>query len=330
MSEKVRKKEEVMMEEEIENKKIEDILVNEEEIYTVMRRMKTKKAAGLDDIPMEAWLFGSEAVKHSLVELLKKVWKEGRMPVKWRRSIIVPLHKRGDVNDIGNYRGISLLCSAYKIFAEILKRRLEHVMEKKKILPESQAGFRKGRSTMDNIYILNHITQRKRNVSGNRKVYGLFIDLKVAFDRVNRKKLWKILEEKEVNKGIIWRLRKIYEDTEALIKARNGELSHSFKLENSVRQGCVLSPLLFNVYMADMDGEFEKRGVVGVKLGNSRVWSLAYADDVVLLAKNKEALEDMKYILKRFLNDREMILSADKSKLVIFNRVSSKKKEKLK
>lgn len=124
-------------------------------------------------------------------------------------------------------------------------------------------------------------------------------------------------------------MRKIYEDTEALIKARNGELSHSFKLENGVRQGYVLS-LLFNVYMADMDGEFEKRGVGEVKLGNSRVWSLAYADDVVLLAKNKEALEDMKYILKRFLNAREMILSADKSKLVIFNRVSSKKKEKLK
>lgn len=102
VSEKVRKKEEVMMEEEIEDKKIEDILVNEEEIYAAMRRMKTKKAAGLDDIPMEAWLFGSEAVKHSLVELLKKVWKEGRMPVKWRRSIIVPLHKRGDVNNTGN------------------------------------------------------------------------------------------------------------------------------------------------------------------------------------------------------------------------------------
>lgn len=124
VSEKVRKKEGMMMEEEIEDKKIEDI--NKEEIYAVMRRMKTKKATGLDD--MEARLFGSEAVKHSLVELLKKVWKEGRMPVKWRRSIIVSLHKRGDVNDTGNYRGISLLCSAYKIFAEILKRRLEHVI----------------------------------------------------------------------------------------------------------------------------------------------------------------------------------------------------------
>lgn len=119
------------------------------------------------------------------------------MPVKWRRNIIVPLHKRGDVNDTGNYRGISLLCSAYKIFAEILKKRLEHVMEKKKILPESQAGFMKGRSTMDNIYILNHITQRKRNVSGNRKVYGLFIDLRVAFNRVNRK-----------NYGRSWRRKK--------------------------------------------------------------------------------------------------------------------------
>lgn len=72
------------------------------------------------------------------------------------------LYKRGDVNVTGNYRGISLLYSAYKIYAEIIRSRLVKEVEEKKIIPESQAGFRNGRSTMDNIYILNHLIQREK------------------------------------------------------------------------------------------------------------------------------------------------------------------------
>lgn len=72
----------------------------------------------------------------------------------------MPLHKRGDKEKLENYRGITLLCTAYKIYAEILRKRLEKEIELKGMLPEGQAGFRKGRSTIDNIFILNHLIQR--------------------------------------------------------------------------------------------------------------------------------------------------------------------------
>lgn len=78
-----------------------------------------------------------------------------------------------------------MLCTAYKIYAEILKESLEKEVEKKEILPESQAGFRKGRSTIDNIFILNHLVQReKRKVGKEAKIYALFVDLKAVFDNV--------------------------------------------------------------------------------------------------------------------------------------------------
>lgn len=82
----------------------------------------------------------------------------------------------------------------------------------------------------------------------------------------------------------------------------------------------MLSPTLFNLYIADLDRWFEKRGIGGIRLGKNRIWLLAYADDIVLLAKNKEALEDMMQTLKRFLKDRKMILCTEKTKVVIFNK----------
>lgn len=119
-----------------------------------------------------------------------KVWKEGQLPTDWKKSIIVPLYKRGDQEKVENYRGISLLCSAYKLYTEIIRNRLENEMKEKEMLPESQTGFKKGRSTLDNIFVLNHIIQReKKQGKEGGKVYALFIDLKAAFDKVDREKL---------------------------------------------------------------------------------------------------------------------------------------------
>lgn len=78
----------------------------------------------------------------------------------------MPIYKRGDRMVPGNYTGISLLCSAYKLYAELVRNKLEKEVEEKGILIERQPGFRKGRSTIDNIFILDHIVQRGRNKKG--------------------------------------------------------------------------------------------------------------------------------------------------------------------
>jgi len=89
-----------------------------------------------------------------------------------------------------------------------------------------------------------------------------------------------------------------------------------------------MSPLLFNVYMAELEERLERRGIGGVDIGSRRIWNLAYADDVVLIAKNREAMLDMMSTMKRFLKDRGMVLNADKSKMLVFNRKGREKKEK--
>jgi hypothetical protein len=210
----------------------------------------------------------------------------------------------------------------------VLRKRMEEEVERGTLVPENQGGFRKGRGTMDNVFVLSHLVQRERRAGGKaRKVYAFFADLSSAFDNVDRKKLWEILERKNINSRIIERIKEIYRDTKAAIRTKEG-LLEQFKTNKGVRQGCVLSPTLFNLYVAELDECLEKRGVGGLKLGKERVWVLAYADDLVLLAKNREAMLDMMRTLEGFLRERNLKLNSEKSKMMVFNKERRKKKMK--
>jgi len=120
----------------------EEDSIQEEEIREVVRKMKRRKAAGVDGIPMEAWKFAERNLWNSLVRLLKQIWEDGEIPEDWRKGIVVPIHKKGDPGLPSNYRGISLLCTAYKIYAELIRRRLEREVERREGLPETD-GFQK-------------------------------------------------------------------------------------------------------------------------------------------------------------------------------------------
>lgn len=87
---------------------------------------------------MKAWIYGGKATGVSLRDILNTIWKEEQIPKEWKTNIIVPLHKKGNTEKVENYRGIALLCSAYKIYTEILRNRLESDVDKLKLLPARQ------------------------------------------------------------------------------------------------------------------------------------------------------------------------------------------------
>lgn len=144
----------------------------------------------------------------------------------------------------------------------------------------------------------------------------MFVDLKAAFDNVYKEKLWEIIKKKGIESDIIRRIRKIYEETELTIRTKDG-LTRNFNTKKGVRQEYVLSPVLFNLYVVDLDEALERRNIERVELGKSRIWSLVYADDMVLVAKNKDALKDMLKALKRFLKDRKLELNAEQTKISV-------------
>ena len=309
--------------EEEEEKEKEKITA--EEIEKAWSILKKRKAAGPDGIPNEVWLYGGRDLINKLVCIIGKVWDGQGLPEDWKTGVIVPLYKKGNPNEAKNYRGITLMSTAYKLYTEVIRKRLVEEVEEKGILPEGQAGFRKGRSTLDNIYVLNHIIQ-KGKVKG-LKTYASFVDLKAAFDTVDRELLWEIMEKVGISKYIIERIKEIYQETRVRVRVE-GDFSEEFWTVKGLKQGCVLSPILFCIYIAGLEEDCKKRNVGGVKIGEKRLWSLAYADDLVLLAENREALVDMLDTLKKFLKSRKMILSEEKTKVLVFNRGRRSKKER--
>jgi len=172
--------------------------------------------------------------------------------------------------------------------------------------------------------ILNHIMQKKKRKGGkNGKVYMLFADLKAVFDNVDRDILWEELKRKGVKKQLIERMGKIYEETEVMVKTTQGYTK--FKTRKGVRQGCVIILILFDLYLAEIDKRMKERGIGGVGIGRTRrIWSLAYADDIVLIVNNREAMQDTMSTFKHFLAERKLELCANKTKMLVFNK---KKKE---
>ena len=129
----------------------------------------------------------------------------------------MPITKKGEGIRVEDYRGVTLMPSLYKIYTTVLANRLEEEVEGKGMKPPNQAGFRKGLGTIDNVYVLNYIVNRQvRKEKG--KVVALFVDLKAAFDSVDRKVLMEALKRRGVRKGLIQRIEEVYRETISRVK----------------------------------------------------------------------------------------------------------------
>lgn len=117
---------------------------------------------------------------------MSRCLKGEKLPNKWREAIIFALLKKGDLTVASNYRGIAIVNSGYKLYASILHSRLERFVEEHNLLQDGQNGFRKGRSTTDNIFILNHCL--KSTLDEGKHLYTCFVVFNAAFDTINRKK----------------------------------------------------------------------------------------------------------------------------------------------
>jgi hypothetical protein len=183
---------------------------------------------------------------HQLTSLFTVCWNQGQIPDSWKHSRIVTIYKKkGDRSNCGNSRGISLLDVAGKILTRIMLHRfVRHIAQR--VLPESQAGFRSERSTIDMIFIARQLLEKARE--HQQETNFAFIDLIKAFDTVNRQMLWKLLDKFGCPPKFLTILRQFHEGMNAQVLV-GGEASPSFPVSVGVKQGCVIAPVLFNVYL---------------------------------------------------------------------------------
>lgn len=133
-----------------------------EEVRNVIRKLKTGKAIGRDGIPNEAWKFGGEEMEKWIWKIYNRVWKGESWSEQWKEGEIVPIIKKGEKQEMKDYRGITIMPSMYKIYTAILAERVRKEVEAKNIIPDNQTGFRKGMGTIDQIYALNYLINRQR------------------------------------------------------------------------------------------------------------------------------------------------------------------------
>ena len=166
------------------------------------------------------------------------IWKTQQWPQDWKRSVFIPIPKKGNAKECSNYCTIALISHASKLMLKILQARLQQYMNHE--LPDIQAGFRKGSGTRDQIASIRWIMEKAREFQKN--IYFCFIDYAKAFCCVDHKKL-EILKEMGIPDHLTCLLRNLYAGQEATVRTGHG-MTAWFQIWKGVRQGCYIVTLL--------------------------------------------------------------------------------------
>jgi sorting nexin-29 len=201
-------------------------------------------------------------------EVKSKVWKQEKLPEEWKGGLIYPVYKKGYLLNCQNYRGITLLNTAYKVFSNILYERLKSHVEK--VIANYQCGFRSGKSTVDQIHTFRQILEKTKGY--NVGMYHHFVDFKAAYDSIYRDKLFKAMEKFAIPTKLTSLTKITLSRVKFRVKTQNNQ-SALFVTEKRLRQGDALACILFNIAL-ERDAENEERGSICHK--SMRV--LAYAD----------------------------------------------------
>lgn len=219
------------------------------ELQKAIKRMKNGKAAGKDRLTAELFKALNGQALQEFHEILTTIWQDEQIPKDLRDATIISLYKnKGSRADCGNYRGISLLSIAGKVLARILLTRLVDKVSEQH-LPETQCGFRPGRSTTDMIFIVRQL--QEKCIEQHMDLFAIFIDLTKAFDCINRNALWTILQKLGCPRKFSNLIRLLHQDMTGEVYA-SGETSEPFLISTGVKQGCVLAPVLFNLFLTQM------------------------------------------------------------------------------
>lgn len=272
-----------------------------EELTRAVTQLSNGKAAGCSGILPEMVKCAGPDFATALLDIIHKAWREGCVPKEWRNAELVPIPKKGNLTSCDNWRGIALLDVVGKVVGRLIQTRLQQLAERE--LPESQCGFRRGRSCTDQIFTVSQIVEKlfEHRTPGHL----VFIDLKKAYDSVPRKALWRALEVLGAPPQLIRMVQAFHEDMTAAVRF-SGAVSSSFPVHNGLRQGCSMAPVLFNLFLAlvvekwhmekeqsgcGVDFNFNINGNLfnrpRAKHQQNSVSNLEFADDAVLFALSR-------------------------------------------
>ena len=195
------------------NKEIEEGPVTKLQIKNAIKDMKNSKAAGIDNITEEMMKADIDTTVDVLHQLLSLIWEEERIPEDWCKGLIVKLPKNGDLTNCSNWRGITLMPTAAKVMGKVIIKGISKGVDKK--LRKEQAGFRSGRSKIEQIFMLRNIIEQ--SVEWNASLYICFIDYEKAFDSVSRETLWRIMSSYCIPPKLVRMVQAMYKGSQCAV-----------------------------------------------------------------------------------------------------------------
>ena len=298
--------------------------INEKELKRTIKLMKENKATDESGMIAEYVKALGDQDLNNLRRLLNDVLMGGCIPKEWKESRVVLVHKGGSKRELKNYRPVAIINVVCKLFMMVLRERINGWVEESGMLGDIQGGFRMGRRTEDNLFML----ERMIEMAKVRKdcLFVAFIDMEKAYDRVNRKKLFEVMRGYGVQGILVDVIERIFSGS--MVKFELESIMTAWcKSDSGVRQGCPLSPLLFNIYvrelgmklaqckqgfkylMVNRDGVIEEKSQAG----------FLYADDVCIMASNEQLLQTIFDNISGCIKEYGMKINGKKSKVVCIN-----------
>lgn len=289
------------------------------ELAITLKLCKSGKAPGVDGISNDFYKHLSQHWHIYMLNLFNKILNEEKVPKSWLNVRLFHIYKKGEINNPGSYRGIALVNHIFKLFNQILYNRIAEYAEESGILPNSQAGFRRGRGCEENVFVLSSLINNHLRLP-RRRLYALFVDFKKAFDSVDHALLWERLFACGISGKIIRLLSFMYDNLHMLVE-EGGETTRKIRITKGVLQGDPLSPILFSLYIAHIESYFSARGSRGVSLSaKTDVTLLSYADDLVLLADSPIGAKTNLKILRDFCTSLKLEVNTGKTKILTIKR----------
>lgn len=294
-----------------------------DELTKGLRKLKCGKSAGIDGIPNEFWKF-AEPLFPLLLDFMNQLYVNGFYPVDWQTGIIVPIFKKGDPSLPDNYRGIALLCCIAKLLAFLLSVRLKIWASLHDFWSPFQSGFREKHSTIDNIFVIYsaYVCNVQRS---SKPLYCAYIDFRKCFDSLDRSLIWKKLQSYGLSTQMLTMLKAMFSEVQACVKSGSNKITEHFDCPFGVRQGCVLSPLIFIMYVNDLARYLKENGATFVPVGVLQLLLLLFADDLALFDRTARGLQVKLKILARYCCEFGLQVNLEKSNIMVMRPRNSRR-----
>jgi hypothetical protein len=292
------------------------------EVQQSINRLGNSKSPGADGVVSELLKNGGEMMTAVLHRICDIAWQQSEVPMDWLRGVVVPLYKDGDRRAPLNYRPITLLSIAGKVYTGVLQSRLMKWSEANNIIEPEQGGFRPGRGCPEQLFTLTELIKLKR--LRKQHTFACFIDIRKAYDTVWHAGMQRKLREYGISGPMYRALCSLYSGCESTVRL-GGQLGYTdfFPIETGVRQGCILSPWLYSLFINDLTRLLKKQTGFGASIdafGEHRLCVLLYADDIVLLSDDENGLEHLMDTVHAYADEWRFEVNHSKCGLMRFNK----------